>query len=167
MQDELQALDKTCTWDLVDLPAGKPLVGCKWVYKIKTQSDGSVERYKARLVVKGFTQEYGIDYEETFAPVSCPTSIHSLITFAAAKRWKLFHMDVKNDFLNGIHDLKQFLSHKFEMKNLGVLTYFLGFEVTSSDDGYLLSQTKYASNLISKAGVTDSETGSTPLEPNV
>ncbi|GKV11891.1 hypothetical protein SLEP1_g23109 [Rubroshorea leprosula] len=86
---------------VVDLPAGKPLVGCKWVYKIKTRSDGSVEHYKARLVAKGFTQEYGIDYEETFAPVACPTSVCSLIAIVAAKGWKLFQMDVKNAFLNG------------------------------------------------------------------
>ncbi|GKU97663.1 hypothetical protein SLEP1_g10777 [Rubroshorea leprosula] len=90
MQDELQALDKTRTWDLVDLPAGKPLVGCKWVYKIKTRSDGSVECYKDHLVAKGFTQEYGIDYEEIFAPVARPTSVRSLIAIAVAKRWKLF-----------------------------------------------------------------------------
>ncbi|GKV26996.1 hypothetical protein SLEP1_g36206 [Rubroshorea leprosula] len=67
----------------------------------------------------------------------------------------------------GIHDLKQFLNNKFEMKDLGVLSYFLRLEVTSFDDGYFLSQTKYASNLISKARLTDNKTASTPLEPNV
>ncbi|GKV27933.1 hypothetical protein SLEP1_g37046 [Rubroshorea leprosula] len=76
-------------------------------------------------------------------------------------------MIINGDDISGIHDLKQFLSHKFEMKNLSVLSYFLGLEVTFSDDGYLLSQTKYAFDLISKAGVTDSKTTSTPLEPNV
>lgn len=75
MIDELQALDETHTWDLVDLPLNKKVVGCKWVYKIKTRSDGSVERYKAQLVAKGYTPEYGIDYEETFAPVSRLTSV--------------------------------------------------------------------------------------------
>ncbi|GKU98443.1 hypothetical protein SLEP1_g11451 [Rubroshorea leprosula] len=101
MQDELQALENTRTWDLVDLPTEKSLIGCKWVYKIKTRSDGSVERYKAHLVAKGFTQEYGIDYEETFAPVARLTSVRSLLAIAAIWRWKLFQMDVKNAFLNG------------------------------------------------------------------
>jgi hypothetical protein len=72
-----------------------------WVYKIKIQADGSVERYKARLVVKGFTQEYGIDYEETFAHVARLTSVQSLLAVFAVRHWPHFQMDVKNAFLNG------------------------------------------------------------------
>ena len=70
MKEELDALHKTGTWDLVDLPSGKSAIGCKWVYKIKTQSDDTIDHYKAHLVSRGFTQEYVIDYEETFAPMA-------------------------------------------------------------------------------------------------
>ena len=71
---------------MVDLPPGQSVVGCRWVYKIKTKTDGSVEWYKARLVAKGFTQEYGIDYEETFAPIVHLTSVRCLIAMAAVHR---------------------------------------------------------------------------------
>ena len=101
MKKELDALSKNHTWDLVTLPPGKSVVGCKWIYKIKTRSDGSIEGYKARLIAKGFTQEYGIDYEETFAPVARISSVRVLLAVAAARKWDLFHMDVKNAFLNG------------------------------------------------------------------
>ena len=101
MKEELVALSKNHTWDLVTLPPGKSVVGCKWIYKIKTRSNGSIERYKARLVAKSFTQEYGIDYEETFAPVARISSVRALLAVTAASKWDLFQMDVKNAFLNG------------------------------------------------------------------
>ena len=83
MKEELDALHKTRTWDLVDLPSGKSAIGCKWVYKIKTRSDGIVDRYKARLVARRITQEYGIDYEETFAHVARLSSVMTLISISA------------------------------------------------------------------------------------
>ncbi|KAJ9562014.1 hypothetical protein OSB04_007174 [Centaurea solstitialis] len=101
IQEELRALAKAQTWDPVPLPSGKRPIGSKWVFKIKTNSDGSIDRYKARLMAKGFNQEYGIDYEETFAPVAHVTSVRNLLAIAATKRWPLFQMDVKNAFLNG------------------------------------------------------------------
>ena len=101
MKEELDVLHKTGTWDLVDLPSGKSAIDCKWLYKIKTRSDGTVDRYKAQLISRGFTQEYGIDYEETFAPVARLSSVKTLIVVSAARKWPLFHMDVKNAFLNG------------------------------------------------------------------
>ena len=101
MKEELNALHKTGTWDLVDLPSGKSAIGYKWVYKIKTLFDGTVDRSKARLVVKGFTQEYEIDYDDTFAHVARLSYVRTLIAISAACKWPLFKMDVKNVFLNG------------------------------------------------------------------
>ncbi|GKV01569.1 hypothetical protein SLEP1_g14116 [Rubroshorea leprosula] len=86
MKEELQALEKTSTWDLVDLPTDETLVRCKWVYKIKTHSDGFVEHYKAHLVAKGFTQEYDINYEETFAPIACLIIVCSLLAIATVHK---------------------------------------------------------------------------------
>ena len=69
MDEEFSVLYKTDIWDLVFLFSGKSVVGCRWVYKIKINSDGFIERYKVRLVVKGYFQQYGMDYEEIFVPV--------------------------------------------------------------------------------------------------
>ena len=77
------------------------MVGCKWIYKIKTRSDGFIKRYKTRLVAKGFTQEYGIDYEETFGSVVRISYVRALLVVITASKWDIFQMDVKNAFLNG------------------------------------------------------------------
>ena len=254
MTEELQALKKTHTQDLVDLPHGKSAVGCKQVYKIKTKSDGTIEWYKARLVAKGYAQEFGIDYEETFAPIAHITYVCSLLAIATVHQWPLFQMDVKNSFLNGdlieemymqappgyldyldkvcflrhafyglkqasrawlakfsttvhqfgfsssshdttlfirqsdkgmillliyvddmiitgndhssISNFKQFLHQQFEMKDLGHLSYFLGLEVFFNSTCYYLSQGKYAFDLLSRAGLTDTKVVFTPLEMN-
>ncbi|CAL5369179.1 unnamed protein product [Camellia sinensis] len=252
MNDELTALARTQTWDLVPFPAGKNVIGCKWVYKVKTLSDGSLERYKACLVAQGFSQEFGIDYDETFAPVAKMTTVRTLISVAAAHQWPLFQLDVKNAFLNGhlaeevymrpppglshsfgvvcrlrralyglkqsprawyerfhsialqlgfrhshhdcalfvrhtsvglvllllyvddmiitgsdsstIEEVKHQLFQEFEMKDLGSLRYFLGIEVATSPTGYLLSQTKYVHDILSRVNLTDDKIVDTPIE---
>ena len=75
VNEEFQALAKNNTWEITTLPKGKRPVGCKWIFTIKYNADGSINRYKAKLVAKGFTQSYGVDYEETFAPVAKINSV--------------------------------------------------------------------------------------------
>jgi len=101
MAEEIAALERTGTWDLVPLPPQVTPITCKWVYKIKTRSDGSLERYKARLVARGFQQEHDRDYDETFAPVAHMTIVRTLLAVASVRQWSISQLDVKNAFLNG------------------------------------------------------------------
>ncbi|KAL6327500.1 hypothetical protein AAG906_021575 [Vitis piasezkii] len=232
MQEELDALTKNHTWDLVTLPPGDSL----W------------------LVVSGSIRSRLALMDPDFAPVARISSVRALLVVAAARKWDLFQMDVKNAFLNGdlseevymqpppglsvesnkvchlrralyglkqaprawfakfsstifrlgytaspydsalflrrtdkgtillllyvddmiitgddlsgIQELKDFLSQQFEMKDLGHLSYFLGLEITHSTDGLYITQAKYASDLLSQAGLTDSKTVDTPIELN-
>jgi Reverse transcriptase (RNA-dependent DNA polymerase) len=78
------------------------MVGLKWIYKTKTNPDGSVQKYKARLMAKGYSQQPEIDYQDTFIPVARHETIRILIALAAHKGWKLYQLDVKSAFLNGV-----------------------------------------------------------------
>jgi hypothetical protein len=85
----------------VPRPKDKSMVSSKWIYKIKHAADGSVEKFKARFVARGFSQKEGIDYDENFSPVARYTSIRVIISLASVLGWKLHQMDVKTTFLNG------------------------------------------------------------------
>jgi hypothetical protein len=100
MDEELLALHKTNIWDLVPLSPGKNVIGCHWVYKIKINSDGSIKRYKARLIAKENSQQYSMYYEETFSSVAKMTTIHTFIVVALVCQWHVSQLDVKNTFLN-------------------------------------------------------------------
>ena len=93
---------KNDVWEIVSRPEGKSVVTSRWLYKLKHAADGSVEKYKARFVVRGFSQVEGVDYDETFAPVARYSSIRAVISIAAKMGWKIHQMDVKTAFLNGL-----------------------------------------------------------------
>ena len=97
--EEMKALKKNGTWEISSLPKSVVPVGCKWVFTVKCKSIGTVERFKARLVVKGYTQTYGTDYLETFALVAIMNTIRVLLSLAARNVWSL-QMDLKNAFLS-------------------------------------------------------------------
>ena len=102
MKDEINAIERNETWQLTDLPPHKREIGVKWVFRTKFNPDGSVFKYKARLVVKDFAQVAGVDYGDTFAPVARHDTIRLLLALAGQKGWQVFHLDVKSAFLNGI-----------------------------------------------------------------
>jgi hypothetical protein len=253
MTEEYQSIIKNDVWEIVPRPKSKDVVSSKWLFKIKHVADGSIEKYKARFVARGFSQKEGIDYEETFAPIAKYTSIKTIIALAAKTKWKLHQMDVKTAFLNGINEeevyieqpqgfevedrktrvcklnkalygLKQaprawyrridnfltslgftqsktdssryfkvmndepvilllyvddlFLTAKekltteykkklaaeFEMKNLGLMHYFLGLEVWQSQQRIFLNQGKYAIETLKRFDMLECKSMNTPME---
>lgn len=254
MNDELSALKRNATWDLVPPKPGINLIDSKWVYKVKRKADGSVERLKARLVAKGFKQRFGVDYTDTFSPVIKPSTIRVILSLAVTKGWNMRQVDIQNAFLHGIlkeevymrqppgfqdsakpknyicklkkalYGLKQApkawhsrltgklielgfkasvadsslfilknreitiymliyvddiiivsssdqaterliqkLKIDFAVKDLGDLEYFLGIEVKKTRDGIILSQRRYALDLLKRVNMEKCKPMSTPM----
>ena len=102
MKEKLAVIEKNQTWELVEKPKDRKIIGLKWVFRTKLKFDGSVNKHKARLVVKGYAQVWGVDFSETFAPVARLDTIRLVLALSAQKGWKLYHLDVKSAFLNGV-----------------------------------------------------------------
>ncbi|GKB67012.1 ribonuclease H-like domain-containing protein [Tanacetum coccineum] len=100
MYDEYNALVKNGTWLLVPRPAGVNMVRSMWLFKHKFHADGTLSRYKARLVANGSSQQLGVDFDETFSPVVKPATIRTVLSLAVSRQWPIHQLDVKNAFLN-------------------------------------------------------------------
>ena len=107
---------KNDVWEIVPKPEGKSVVSSKWIYKIKHVADGSIEKYKARFVARGFFQKDGIDYEETFAPVAWYTSIRAIVALASMMKWDLHQMGVKTYFRNGVIEEEVYIEQPREFE---------------------------------------------------
>jgi histone deacetylase 1/2 len=253
MDLEYNSLLQNKTWHLVPPQKGTNIIGCKWVWKIKRKADGSLDKYKAWLVAKGYQQRYGVDYEDTFSPVVKSATIRVILSIVVSRGWSLRQLDVQNAFLHGdideevymhqplgfedpqkpyyvckldkaLYGLKQAprawysklstklirlgfhaskadtslffynkggitiyilvyvddiivasssdkatiallqdLKEDFALKDLGELHYFLGIKVKRVNNGIVLTQEKYASDLLKRVGMSDCKSVSTPL----
>lgn len=101
MLDELNSMQMNSVWGLVKARTHVKVIGCKWIFKTKRDLSGKINRYKARLMAKGFTQTEGIDCTMTFSPVSTKDSLRVILSLVAHFNLKLHQMDVKTVFLNG------------------------------------------------------------------
>ncbi|CAI7834779.1 unnamed protein product [Closterium sp. NIES-53] len=109
MESELKSIEENGTWELVELPEGRKAITSKLLFKIKSDANGNIERYKSRLVAKGYQQKEKVDYKELFAPVVKPTTLRTLLAGAAIKGWVVKQMDVTTAFLNGVLEEEIFM----------------------------------------------------------
>jgi hypothetical protein len=124
MQDEINNFTRNQVWELVERPKNKNVIGTKWVYQNKHDEHGIVMKYKA--IVKGYSQEKGLDYGETFTPVARLEAICILLAYASSHKMKLFQMDVKSAFLNGFINEEVMWSNLPVLRMLHILTMSIG-----------------------------------------
>ena len=112
MDAEMASLQANNVWELVNSPTNRKVIGSKWIFKRKLNADGVVEWYKARLVVQGCSQKYGLDYEETFSPIVRFESVRMLLAIRARHKLELHQMDVAMAFLHGELTEETALTHR-------------------------------------------------------
>ncbi|GJQ90843.1 ribonuclease H-like domain-containing protein [Tanacetum coccineum] len=159
MNQEMDALLRNGTWEIIKLSKDRKAIGSKWIHKIKYRSSGEINRYKARLVAHGFGQKEGIDYEETFSPV---VKMSDKGVFLAL----LVYVDdiiITGNNICEIEKFKVYLKSKFMIKDLVKLKYFLGIKVIDIDKGICLNQRKYVLDLLSDYGMLACKPVKTPL----
>nr|GEU68514.1 retrotransposon protein, putative, Ty1-copia subclass [Tanacetum cinerariifolium] len=161
-------------------PGCKPLC-CKWIFKRKMKVDGTVDKFKARLVIQGFRQKEGIDYFDTYAPVAHITTIRLLLALAALHNLVIHQMDVKTTFLNGdldeevymkqpkgflmpIDKTKKFLSSRFSMKDMGKADVILGIKIKRENKEIVITQSHYIEKILNKFNREDCSPVSTPMD---
>jgi histone deacetylase 1/2 len=172
MNEEYKALMENKTWHLVPPSSNKNLIDCKWVYRIKRKADGTIDRYKACLVAKGFKQRYGIDYEDTFSPVVKIATIRTVLALSVSRGWSLWQLDVKNMFLHGVLEEEVYMIKPRGFENPNAPSYICKLDkalyglkqaprawysrLSSKlcDLGFVPSKTDTSLFLFNKAGVT-------------
>nr|GEV39955.1 ribonuclease H-like domain-containing protein [Tanacetum cinerariifolium] len=170
MYDEYNVLVKNGTWLLLPRTICINMVFSMWLFKHKFHVDGTLSRYKARLVANGSSHQLSVDFDETFSPIVKPATVRTVLSLVVSRKWLIHQLDVKNVFFNG--DLSEtvymhqppnfvdastttanyrFLTNEFDMTHLGALNYFLGISVDRNSIGLFLSQKKYTLQLLERA----------------
>ena len=101
MDEEIECIKKNQTWELVDVPKEKDAISVKWIYKTKQDANGNVQKHKARMVARGFTQQPGIDFNETFSPIAHMDTVRTILVISTQNKFHVYQMDVNSTFLNG------------------------------------------------------------------
>ncbi|GJU39319.1 retrovirus-related pol polyprotein from transposon TNT 1-94 [Tanacetum coccineum] len=161
MQEELNQFYRNKVWTLVPLPLGKTAIGSKWVFRNKKDKHGITTKNKARLVVQGYSQEEGIDYDETFAPVARIEAIRIFLAFATYMNFKVFQMDAKSAFLNGKLKEEVYVKQPPGFESSEFFDYVCKLDKTL----YGLKQAPKAWNLLKKYEFSDSSSVKTPMVP--
>ncbi|GJV37099.1 zinc finger, CCHC-type containing protein [Tanacetum coccineum] len=174
INDEMDSIMENNTWILYVLPPGCNPLGCKWIFKRKMKVDGTIDKFKARLVIQGFRQKEGIDYFDTNAPVARISTIRLLIALAATYNLVIHQMDVKTTFLNG--DLEDkvymkkpegFIMPGNEHKDIGEADVILGISIKREDKGITITQSHYIDKILKKFKCDNCCPVSTPLDPTI